>query len=324
VGYYINEKWDGKYHDIKIKVKRKGCKVFAQKGYFNPKPFSQFSEIEKQIHLIDIALSDNPYFEEPLSFPMVALPCFEINGSNCVFLSEIPVGNLGDIANEKSEFFILAIDEDKNIAESCKGEVEFFKIKEKGVFQYTIVSLPPGTYECRAVIRSTLSGQAAVGAASVTISEPIESGMVLYPPLILIPDKDSCFLKVSRAKGGETEKDILSLVDFYPFLSNKYSPLIKELDKTTDRLVAVLCCSVHGIEKPNVKLSSYLIHHPSEQKFLLSSSIVSSERKGKTNILLIEISLPELKPGDYSLQIAAQEVSTEFMVLTKRVFKVRE
>ena len=53
LGYYIEDKRDGKYRKIKIKVKRKGCKVQAQKGYFNPKPFTEFSELEKLFHLID-------------------------------------------------------------------------------------------------------------------------------------------------------------------------------------------------------------------------------------------------------------------------------
>ncbi len=324
LGYYIDEKWDGRYHDIKVKVKREASQVIVQKGYFNPKPFSEFSESEKQFHLIDLALSDKPYSQEPLHFPLVALPCFGENGANCVFLSEIQKEKLGDIANQKSELFILIFDEDKNLAEFCKGEVQFSMLKEKKAFPYTISSLPPGTYECRAVIRNTTTGQGAVGTTSVRISEPVESGIILYPPLVLVPDEDYNFLIISAAKGQKAEKDTLSLVDIYPFLSNNYSPLIEELDKATDKLVAVLCCSVLGIERPNVEISSYLIHHPSKQKFPLSSSIVASERKGKTDILLIELSLPELKPGEYSLLLEAQEASAESEALTKRVFRVKE
>ena len=44
LGYYIDEKWDGKYHEIKVKVQRKGCQVYAQGGFFNPKPFTEFSK----------------------------------------------------------------------------------------------------------------------------------------------------------------------------------------------------------------------------------------------------------------------------------------
>ena len=39
LGYYIGQKWDGRFHGVRIEVKRKGCSVFGQQGYFNPKPF---------------------------------------------------------------------------------------------------------------------------------------------------------------------------------------------------------------------------------------------------------------------------------------------
>ena len=59
LGYYIDEKWDGKYHKIKVNVKREGCEARAQTGYFNPKPFKKLSKLEKRIHLLDLILSED-------------------------------------------------------------------------------------------------------------------------------------------------------------------------------------------------------------------------------------------------------------------------
>jgi len=56
LGYYVDEKWDGKYHEIKVEVKRPGVKVYAQRGYFNPKPFKEWSDLERMLHLVDLAL----------------------------------------------------------------------------------------------------------------------------------------------------------------------------------------------------------------------------------------------------------------------------
>lgn len=53
LGYYISEQWDGRYHEIKVEVNKKGYEVRAQTGYFNPKPFREFSDLEKSsIYLI--------------------------------------------------------------------------------------------------------------------------------------------------------------------------------------------------------------------------------------------------------------------------------
>lgn len=75
LGYYIDENWDGKYHKIEVKVNRPSCKVHAQRGYFNPKSFSEYSRLEKMLHLVDLALNERPTFQTPVRFPMVALPC---------------------------------------------------------------------------------------------------------------------------------------------------------------------------------------------------------------------------------------------------------
>jgi len=73
LGYYISEQWDGQYHPIKVDVKRKGCEVHAQMGYFNPKPYSEYSDLEKQLQLFDLTLSERPLFQTPLTFSVNGL-----------------------------------------------------------------------------------------------------------------------------------------------------------------------------------------------------------------------------------------------------------
>jgi hypothetical protein len=123
LGYYIDDKWDGKYHQIKVEVKREGCQVQAQGGYFNPKPFKELSEIEKQLHLIDLALSEKPYFQEPLRFPMAALPFSNKKESKLVLISEIPVEKIKDIAWQKTEITTLIFDKENNVVDSSRGEM---------------------------------------------------------------------------------------------------------------------------------------------------------------------------------------------------------
>ncbi len=73
LGYPVNEQWDGKFHEVKVEVKRKGCEVRAQAGYFNPKPFSEYSDLEKQLHLFDLALNERAFSRMPAYVPMIAL-----------------------------------------------------------------------------------------------------------------------------------------------------------------------------------------------------------------------------------------------------------
>ena len=74
LGYPISQTWDGKFHNVRVKVTRPDCEVHAQPGYFNPKPFTEYSKIEKEIHLVDLALSAKPISQDPQRFAMQALP----------------------------------------------------------------------------------------------------------------------------------------------------------------------------------------------------------------------------------------------------------
>ncbi len=90
LGYYIDQKWDGRFHSVRIEVKRKGCSVFGQQGYFNPKPFTEYTENEKLLHIIDLALAENPLIQTPAEAPLTALPIMAGGKSGIVAFLGIP------------------------------------------------------------------------------------------------------------------------------------------------------------------------------------------------------------------------------------------
>ena len=311
LGYYIDEKWDGKYHEIKVEVKRKRCEAHAQGGYFNPKPFTEYTEFEKQLHLIDLALGENPYFQEPLNFNVMALPFSEKKESNFVLLSKIPQDKIPEVTEGKTELITFIFDTENNIVASTKGKINFSQIPQKTIYHYAISSISAGQYECRVVIRNLETGNAAVASTSVIIPEQLDSGIRLYPPLLLIPEKEAFYLRASETQKEKKEGKALSIIDIYPLLSKRHSPLVEDLEQGITKILGVIRCSVAYIQKPNIELSAYLIDHSSGQKTLLSFSILSSERTEDTDVLFIEIQLPELKPGKYYLEITAEEIKSK-------------
>ncbi len=323
LGYYIDEKWDGKYHEIDVKVKRKGCRVYAQGGYFNPKPFTELSELEKKLHLIDLALSENPHFQEPLSFSSLSLYCLLQEKSNLILLFETRAEDLSKVLEGNTEVVGLVLDEEIDIVDSWKSEINFSEIPEKTLYHYTITPLQPGKYECRVIIRNLTTGKGARASSFVHIPEKQESGITLYPPLVLIPDKKANYFKFSEAKEEKSDSRFPSLDEIFPFVTNQHSPLIHELDKNVSKLHAVLRCSIIGIQEPVVDISANLIENTSGEKESLSFSILSTEKKEETDILLLELELPELKPGEYSIEIIAEEEKTDSRSRMAQTFKVR-
>ncbi len=322
IGYYIDEqKWDGRYHEIEVKVNRKGCKVYAQGGYFNPKPFNEYTKVEKQLHLIDIALGEKPQFQEPLKFPLTSLHFSEDKGQNTILLSEIDIEKIEEVVRGKAETITIVVDNQNNLIDFIAGEVDYSNLPQKKIFHYTISSLLPGRYECRVVIRNLYTGRGAVGSSSIVISESSVSGIRLYTPLLLIPNKKGHYIKVSK-KGAKREST--SLISIYPFDSTRYSPLIEELDSEISKLWAVIKCSIADIKEPEIEFSAYLTQSSTEQDIPLIISILNAENvTEQTDILLIEFQLPELPSGEYRLNLIAEEITTKSRSQVSRTLRVR-
>ena len=324
LGYYISEKLDGKYHELKVKVNRKGCEVYAQGGFFNSKPFTEFSKSEKRIHLFDLAISENPQFQVPTIFPSIALPCSENKESNLLILSEIPINKIKEITKGKTEVLTLILDEENNFADYIEGEINFHTFSSRKIFLYSISSLLPGKYECRLVIRDIKTGKGAVASSSVVIPKAVDSGLKLFPPLLLISEKEGLYLKLSENQKKEKEKGSLSINDIYPFVSNNISPLVEEVNQEISSLLAVLRLSIIDIPDHEIEFSVHLINHSTQKKVQLTDSfIISNENIDGTEVLLIEIQLPELEPGSYSLEFVADERTTQTKSQVTRDFIIK-
>ena len=142
LGYPIKAKEDGKFHEIKVKVLRKGCEVRAQGGYFNPKPFREFSEFEKTLHLMDVVLTESPQLQSPAGFPMSVLACPVGKEPLLVLLSQIPREIFVPAGKGQNEVVSLILDSQKNIVDFKRAEVNFAGIAQPALCHYTF-SLQP-------------------------------------------------------------------------------------------------------------------------------------------------------------------------------------
>lgn len=324
LGYYISEEWDGKYHTIEVKVKRKGCQVHAQGGYFNPKPFTELDDFEKQLRLIDLALGDKPIFQEPLFFALKALPYSEQKDSNLVLLSEISQEGMEEVLGKKTELTTFIFNPENNVLSSIKADINFSTLSQKRIYPYAIASLEPGPYECRVIIRNMETGQAAKASSSVEVPEPAESGIKIYPPLLIVPEKESYYLNLTQvAEKKKKKEEALSLADIYPFLSNEHCPLVGDLEQGVTKLMAVVHSSVADIQDPDIELSAYLFDQELKQKTPLTLTILASEEHQGTDVLLLEFQMPEMKPGEYFIKITAEERKTGAKSETSQTFRVK-
>jgi VWFA-related protein len=311
LGYYIDEKWNGKYHKIRVNVLRPGCEVHAQRGYFNPKPFSEYSELEKMLHLVDLALSEEPLFQIPLRFPMRALPCSIKRKTNLVQFSCIPMEKIKEIAGKEAELVSIIFDKEDNIVKIQREIINFSQLPRSNIYYSTLLALNPGDYKCRLVIRNLETGRGAVASSSVTIPGNPGSGIKLDSPLLLKPEKDAFYLNKPSP--------------IYSFNTAQYSPVIDDLEQGIKSLHAIVRCSFFGIEKPEIKLSANLIHQLADTRKAIpvSISVLDKYQEDDTEIYLIEIQTGELTSGEYFLYLFAEDKHNQSRSRVNATFKLK-
>lgn len=322
LGYYISEAWDGAYHKIKVEVKRPGCNVHAQKGYFSPKPFQEYTDLERMLHLIDLALSEKPVFQTPLRFPLEALPCPEVKKANLCLMGKIPRDEVQDILGGKVEIFSLIFDSAENIVELRREEEDSSRLPGNNLYYYSFFSLPPGQYKCRLIIRNLKTGRGAVGTSTASILERKEKVIELYPPLLLYPDKNAAYRRGPLPRKSDQNSANLTLSDYFLFDPTQYSPCLEEAWPKNSTVPAVAAGSILGISAPKVEISAYLVEKVTGESFPLDISVVSETKEGEMMIFFLNIEIPEMEPGEYTLNLFAVEKTSKSLSQVTKGFRI--
>ncbi len=169
LGYYVDDTWDGAYHKIKVEATRPGLNIHAQKGCFNPKPFGEYNDLERMLHLVDLALSEEPLFQTPVRFPLDVVPCPAGSKGNLCLTAKIAIEKIREVLAGKSEFVAVIFDDKENIVSLKRNEKTTFTLTGELFTFGAFFSLPPGKYQCRLVIRNLGTGRGAVASAAAVI-----------------------------------------------------------------------------------------------------------------------------------------------------------
>lgn len=329
LGYSIGERWDGKFHEIKVKVRRKGCEVHAQGGYFNPKPFREYSEFEKTVHFMDVALSEDPQFQTPVGFPMTALVYPTEKDNLLVLLSRIPKDLFGLPGKGQSEVVTLVFDGQKNIVSFKRATVDLAAIAQPASCHYTYSLLPPGDYDCRIVVRNIETGETAVAKESVLVPGASDAPFALLPPLLLRTGSDVEYFGVQKKQGAQADTGALSLTTLYPFDAKEFTPSIGNLPGGSSKALAMVICAFEDIREPGVELSFVLKEDLSGIEIPVTHSVVSSrlqaregERKSRL-ALLSQLEFSGLTSGSYILKVTAKETTTRLEAESVQKLNIR-
>ena len=329
LGYSIQEKEDGKFHEIKVKVRRKGYEVHAQAGYFTPKPFRDYSEFEKTIQLLDLALSENPQLKTPAGFPMTALACPTDTEPLLVLLSRFPKDIFAAAGKGQNEVVSIILDSQKNIVNFKRATVNFSDITRPELCHYTFSLLPPGEYDCRVIIRNLETGQSAIARESAHIPGASDVPLTLLPPLLLGPESGTHYFGVRKTREADAAANTPSLTSIYPFDAKEFSPLPGELPGGSPKVYVMVVCALGDISEPELELSCFLKEDSSGAEIPIPHSVLSARPYSRDDgekswlALLSQLEFPALKAGPYLLKVKVKEKTTQFEAESAQKVKVR-
>ena len=313
LGYPVEETWDGKFHKVEVTVKRKGYSVYGEGGYYNPKPYSEYTPFEKQLHLMDLALAKEPYFQEKLQIPFRALLSPEQRGTAVSLLAELARPELEKLAGGHIEAVAMLFNEEGKIQFSKKDEFGFEDLPAKSIYQTLTKALPAGRYDCRIVLRNLETGRGARAQATVSIPEQKEPGILIYPPLLLSGNAGTIYL------GNQLNFLAAFSGDWDPSL---YKPIVGPCISGLDELRMFVQCHTGIVAEPDVKFSTTLIHLDSGETIPCSARVVSQSVSGALQSFLIDLTFSPLTPGEYSLYVFALEARSSHQSKASSVFRV--
>jgi VWFA-related protein len=322
LGFSVAAAWDGKYHDVKVEVRKKGYEVRAQRGYFNPVPFGQLSDIEKHVHLLGLISGDEAAAKRVLEFPLAAIPFGQPGGVNTLLLAEIPVAAVREAVGDRAELVILVMNSGKAIVDGKRLEVDWTAFATARAFPYAGVALAPGRYDCRAVVRNFEDGRAAVGACAVEVPEPATEGASLYTPFLFVRGLGASYMNIeSEKKEGGAEP--VSISRIFPFPAKESIPLVGPLDQGRTSLGALLRCEWRGERSGEIELTARLFPEGGGEEVEIETELFDQKSEGDADLYLIGIEIPELPAGRYRLEIEATNAATGKAVRTSGRFSVR-
>ena len=309
LGYSVGEREDGSFHEVKVAVKRPGCEVRTQAGYFNPKPFGELTKLEKELHLYDLALNERSLSRLPVSFPLTALDFGTGDSAGLEILAAVPGEVTAKFSGQKVEYIALIFDAKSDIRDVRRVEADPRPRRGQAVVFTSGTSLEPGDYTCRLVIRDMDTGLSAVSSVRAAVRAAPRQGLRLGTPLLLRDETGCAYLDTGAAKG----KGTIPWGEVYAFDKAALAPAVGPVSKLTLRLVAVVPYSVAGSDDPDVVLSGRLINAVSGQAVPIAMTLVGRAWHSAAETVSLEIPLGGIAPGKYLLYINAEDRASKTM-----------
>ncbi len=336
LGYHsTNTAKDGKYRRITVKVNRPGVKVDFRRGYYAEADYRHSNKDDRERQLRDELTSELPSTDLPVylatAYFRVSDNRFYVPLSLIVPGSEIPFSRKSDQDKATLDILALVTDEKKfpfgEIRETVKLAVNASnEVQRKNVQYDTGLTLPPGKYHLKVVVRENEAGRMGSFETDFTIpdlkSTPLKmSSIVLASQLQAAPKKDSSNPLVQN--GQEIVPSVTRV-----FSANQHLYFYYEVyDPAKESVSEASPASTDKNAKPGVRVMSNVAFFQGDVKSYETPLVKVHQLTvpgRKAAVFQLDVPLSELKPGFYTCQVNVIDDAAGRFVFPRLAMLVRQ
>jgi VWFA-related protein len=306
LGYSVPAVADGEFHKIRVEVTRKGCQVRTQPGYFNPKPYREFTDLEKDIQLFDLALNEKPEFQNPEPLPVSALAYDAGPGARVRALALIPRTVWTGLGGQTAEIVALFFDAQDALMSLQRIAVAKADYADKDVLFSAGTAGRPGLVKCRVILRDLETGQSAAGSMTVPCGPLDRQVLSIFTPLLLV-EGGGVFPIEGLVKGSAENP---AWREIYAYDAGSLSPVVGSEPITADKVTVLLPYAAPGFGAPSLVFTANLVDSATGRSLPVPLELRETATRGPLGLQKIEVSLASVPRGNYLLFIHVGDTTT--------------
>jgi VWFA-related protein len=301
----------GKYHSLRVRVKRSGARVSARAGYYEPRPFKTASTAERNLTAADVIASEIPVDGIPLAVQSQAFAGQRI--PEAMVQIQVPASRLappGKTGKLPLEIYVYAFDSAGKVADFSteKATLDLAQVRSRlesgGLRFFAQLALAPGSYRLRSLVRDSETGAMGFSAADLVVPDFADKKPHLVPPLA-VGGGGGLVLRGKSARSGEAQS-FPFMVGGDPFLPDAHPAVAKN-----DQLK--LCLYAYGFgEAGQLRIGGQLLDASGKPTGTADIALLGRSAPdvlGRTTYLL-GFKPGSLAAGSYQLRVMVEDPSS--------------
>ena len=300
---------DGRYRRISVKVNTPGVKVEYRRGYYAPADYRHSTKEDKELQLEQELASELPTTDLPLylgdAYFRLEANKFYVPISLVVPGSEIPFTRSSDRDKATLDVIGVVLDSEHHPVNRIRDTVKLAvdsssDVRKKNVQYDTGISLPPGKFHLKFVVRENETGR--MGSFETDLEIPDLKAPVLKMSSVVLASQ----LQPAK-KGGTSSPLIHDGSEIIPNVTHVFSAtqhLRLYYEVYDPGRVAATADAPQG--KPGIRLLTNVAFFRGKAKIFESSTVELTElnaRDRKAGVFQLDLPLSPLKPGFYTCQV---------------------